>query len=63
MMLIRFFRFEMTVTKKGRRLESPDDDGHVDYEELRVGNTALASIEDLDSLDTFTEVSHDHFLN
>ena len=31
-------------------------DGHVDYEELRVGSTTLASCEDLDSLESLTEV-------
>jgi len=30
-------------------------DGHVDYEELRVGSTTLASCEDLDSLESLTE--------
>ena len=31
-------------------------DGQVDYEELRVGSTTLASCEDLGSLESLTEV-------
>ena len=48
----------MTNTQKQRRLagkeEVVDREGQVEYEELRVGSTRLASCEDLESL---TEVS------
>ena len=52
----------MTNTQKQRRLagkeEGVDRDGQVEYEELRVGSTRLASCEDLDSLESLTEVSY-----
>ena len=52
----------MTNTHKQRRLTGRQEgveqelDGQVDYEELRVGSTTLASCEDLGSLESLTEV-------
>jgi hypothetical protein len=50
----------MTNTHQQRRLagrqEGLDREGQVDYEELRVGSTRLASCEDLDSFESLTEV-------
>jgi len=52
----------MTNTHKQRRLTGRQEegvdqelDGQVDYEELRVGSTTLASCEDLGSLESLTE--------
>ena len=52
----------MTNTHQQRRLAGRQEgvdregEGQVDYEELRVGSTRLASCEDLDSLESLTEV-------
>ena len=60
----------MTNTHKQRRLTGRQEegvdqelDGQVDYEELRVGSTTLASCEDLGSLESLTEVwgRHENF--
>jgi len=49
----------MTNTTKKRRLvgkeENMERDGQVEYEELRVASTRLASCEDLDSLESLSE--------
>ena len=57
----------MTNTHKQRRLTGRQEegvdqelDGQVDYEELRVGSTTLASCEDLGSLESLTEVCSRH---